>query len=91
MEMNHLFDQITETQWLKVIQSYIDQTITPVYTLESDDIIDGLEVEDIHLIPKNLFKKEEYDEEYVKKLSAALSVIITRREEEDLKEQNACL
>jgi hypothetical protein len=82
---------LTETQWLKVIHSYVSQTIDPIYILESEDDIDGLEVEDIPLIPQNLFKKEKYDKEYVITLLSALSEIIIKREEEDLKEQNACL
>lgn len=82
---------LTETQWLKVIYSYVSQTIDPIYILESEDDIDGLEVEDIPLIPQNLFKKEKYDKEYVITLLSALSEIIIKREEEDLKEQNACL
>ncbi len=83
--------KLTETQWLKVIHSYVSQTIDPIYILESEDDIDGLEVEDIPLIPQNLFKKEKYDKEYVITLLSALSEIIIKRVEEDLKEQNACL
>jgi hypothetical protein len=89
MNSNNLYENLTETQCLKLVQSYINQTIEPVYILEDDVELDGLEVEDVHLIPRELFKKDEWNKEQIKELSAVLSRIITRREEEDLKELNA--
>ena len=88
MEMNHLFDHITETQWLKIIYSYIKHQIDPQPTIPLD-YFESLNVTDLDAVTPDMFTIEEYSEEEVKNLLEALNVIILRREEEDLKELNA--
>lgn len=81
--MNHpLFDNITETQWLKIIYSYLNHIVDPQPSIPLD-YLESLHVTDLDAITPDMFTFPEYDDDYVRDLLDALNVIILRREKED--------
>lgn len=73
---------ITETQWLKIIYSYIKHQIDPQPSIPLDHL-SSLNIEDLNAITPDMFEVKEYTEEDVKDMLEALSLIIHKQEKED--------
>ena len=80
--MSHLFDHITETGWLKIISSYINHQIDPQLTIPLE-YLEHLDVTDLDAVTPDMFEIREYTKEDLEHMAEALSVIITKREEQD--------
>ena len=72
---------ITETQWLKIIYSYIRHQIDPQPSIELD-ALSGLNIEDLDAVTPNMFEVRKYTEEDVKDMLEALSLIIHKQEKD---------
>jgi hypothetical protein len=81
---NYIFKNITETQWLKIIDSYLNHVVNPQPSIPLD-YLESLEVTDLDAVSPHMFEMPVYDNDYVNDLSDALNAIILRREAEDLK------
>jgi hypothetical protein len=81
---NYIFENITETQWLKIIDSYLRHVVNPQPSIPLD-YLESLEVTDLDAISPHMFEMPVYDNDYVNDLSDALNAIILKREAEDLK------
>jgi hypothetical protein len=84
-DLSYVFNHITETQWLKIIYSYLNHQIDPQPTIPLD-YLESLDVTDLDAVTPDMFEVQKYDDEYVMDLLDALHLIILRREEEDLKQ-----
>jgi hypothetical protein len=82
---NYIFKNITETQWLKIIDSYLNHVVNPQPSIPLD-YLESLEVTDLDAVSPHMFEMPVYDNDYVNDLSDALNAIILRREAEDLKQ-----
>jgi len=78
----NLFENISETQWLKIIHSYIGHQINPQPSI-SLDYLESLNTEDLDAITPDMFEMYEYTEEDVKQFLEVLSIIIHKREKEE--------
>jgi hypothetical protein len=81
---NYMFENITETQWLKIIDSYLNHVVDPQPSIPLD-YLESLEVTDLDAVSPHMFEIPVYDNDYVNDLSDALHAIILKREAEDLK------
>jgi hypothetical protein len=82
----NLFENITETQWLKIIYCYIQHQINPQPSIPLD-YLESLNIEDLHAITPDMFEMHEYTEEDVKQLLEVLSIIIHKREKKEENEK----
>jgi hypothetical protein len=72
---------INETQWLKIIYSYIRHQIDPQPSIELD-ALDSLNIEDLDAITPDMFEIREYTKEDVQDMLEALNLIILKKEED---------
>lgn len=83
MKINHpLFENINERQWLAIIYSYLQHQVSPQPSIPLD-YLESLNVEDLNDITPNMFEVHEYQEDEVKDMMAALSLIIHKKEKEE--------
>jgi hypothetical protein len=72
---------ITETQWLKIIYSYIRHQIDPQPSIPLD-ALSSLNIEDLDAITPDMFEIREYSKEDVQDMLEALNLIIQKKEED---------
>jgi len=72
---------ITETQWLKIIYSYVRHQIDPQPSIALD-ALESLNIEDLDAITPDMFEIHEYSKEYVQDMLEALNLIILKKEED---------
>ena len=77
--MSDLFENINETEWLKIAYCYIRHQIDPQPSIPLDHL-ESLNIEDLDAITPDMFEVYEYTEDQVKKILEALSIIIQKKE-----------
>lgn len=79
---------MTDKLWLQVIYSYLKHQINPQPSIPLD-YLESLNVEDLDAITPDMFEYASYTEDNVKSMIEALSLMIHKQEDEEIRTDNA--
>ena len=79
---------MTDKLWLQVIYSYLKHQINPQKSIPLD-YLSSLHVEDLDAVTEDMFEYATYTEDNVKSMLEALSLIIHKEEDKEIRTENA--
>lgn len=77
--MSDLFTHISETNWLKIIYSYLEHQVDPQPSIPLD-YLESLHLEDVDAVTPDMFEMHEYSKEDIEDMMRALNLIILKNE-----------
>jgi hypothetical protein len=79
---------MTDKIWLQVVYSYLKHQINPQKSIPLD-YLSSLNVEDLDAVTEDMFEYATYTEDNVKSMLEALSLMIHKQEDEEIRTENA--